>query len=186
MNIAFNFTQRISLLVPEGFVNIPDFPNYMINNKGVVIRIYHNNTKWKEVKSNIDNKGYCVVVLRKNNKSFYIKVHRLVGKLFVPNPNNYNIINHIDEDKTNNICTNLEWCTSQYNNTYKSANNKYVLKRKKVICYDTVDNIITEYKSILDCANRFNVNSGTIMKKINTNSKWHKRYIFKYEQLSFS
>ena len=47
-------------------------------------------------------------------------VHRLVAKAFIPNPNGYSEVNHIDEDKTNNHVMNLEWCTHQYNNTYGS------------------------------------------------------------------
>ena len=45
-------------------------------------------------------------------------VHRLVADTFIPNPNNLLCVNHIDEVKTNNIVSNLEWCTYRYNNRY--------------------------------------------------------------------
>jgi hypothetical protein len=32
-----------------------------------------------------------------------------VAKIFIPNPNNYEIVNHKDEDKFNNCVENLEW-----------------------------------------------------------------------------
>ena len=68
--------------------------------------------------SKYPRKGYLVVKLSSNGNSYQRKVHRLVGQLFVDNPNNLSCINHIDENKSNNIHTNLEWCNHQYNNTY--------------------------------------------------------------------
>lgn len=51
-------------------------------------------------------------------------VHRLVASYFVPNPNNYTIVNHIDEDKLNNKASNLEWCTYSYNMTYNGLSKR--------------------------------------------------------------
>ena len=64
--------------------------------------------------------GYKAVSLYKNDKRYYFRVHRLVGQAFIPNPNNLPVINHLDENKTNNIWTNLEWTTVQENNLYSS------------------------------------------------------------------
>lgn len=58
---------------------------------------------------------YWEVVLCKNKKTKRYSVHRLIAIHFIPNPNNYNQINHIDCDKYNNNLENLEWCNNSQN-----------------------------------------------------------------------
>lgn len=54
-----------------------------------------------------------------NGKNFCLRVHRLVATCFIPNPLGLPEVNHIDNNPTNNIASNLEWCTKQYNLDYK-------------------------------------------------------------------
>lgn len=63
--------------------------------------------------------GYMSVKFCVNGKTIHLYVHRAVAICFIPNPNNYPQVNHIDNDPTNNIVSNLEWCTNQYNSDYK-------------------------------------------------------------------
>ena len=88
------------------------------------------------LKTSISNSGYIVAHLNKDGKSYTKYVHRLVAQAFIPNPNNYPVINHRDENKQNNCVENLEWCTKEYNEGYGSRNKKISDKHKvKVLAY---------------------------------------------------
>ena len=91
---------------------------YQVSNLGRVKSLNYNHTKSEKILKGIpDNDGYLRVVLFKNGRKDY-RVHQLVAKMFIPNPENLQVINHTDENKQNNAAKNLEWCTVAYNNTY--------------------------------------------------------------------
>lgn len=72
----------------------------------------HKGTKLK-VRPNPDGYAQVTVGITGNRKS--IAVHREVAKNFVPNPNNYPEVDHIDRDRMNPSADNLRWVTRQQN-----------------------------------------------------------------------
>ena len=87
---------------------------YLVSNNGDVFSFMSK----KYLKPSINEKGYMRVCLQKRVMKSWKRVNRLVAEAFIPNPDNLPMVNHKDEDKTNNFLENLEWCTAQYNNTY--------------------------------------------------------------------
>lgn len=90
---------------------------YEVSNTGQI-----RNAKGKIKKSQIKkdrHTNYKEISLWKNGTHKRFLVHRLVAMAFIPNPNNYPIINHKDQNGTNNCVDNLEWCNHSYNNRYK-------------------------------------------------------------------
>ena len=77
--------------------------------------------KGRILKLRKNNKGYCIVTLQVHRNFDTRLVSRLVAEAFIPNPNNLPIVNHKDQVPTNNVASNLEWCTIQYNVTYANA-----------------------------------------------------------------
>ena len=51
--------------------------------------------------------GYMYVLLHKDNTPSTFLIHRLVAQAFIDNPNNYDCINHKDENPLNNCVNNL-------------------------------------------------------------------------------
>ena len=64
---------------------------------------------------------YKVVSLWKDGRYFKKGIHRLMAEAFIPNPDNLPVVNHKDEDGTNNLLSNLEWCNKSYNASYGTA-----------------------------------------------------------------
>lgn len=80
--------------------------------------------KGKVLSPGIRPDGYLFVILSCNGKSKTINVHRIVAQAFIPNFDNLPMVNHKDEDKSNNRVDNLEWCNAKYNNTYGTRQDK--------------------------------------------------------------
>ena len=92
-----------------------DIPNwetyYEINENGEV----RNKLTGNYIKGDINNAGYYRVCLYHKSKRQRFFRHRLVAQLFIPNPNNYTEVNHIDGDKSHNFKENLQWCDRVFN-----------------------------------------------------------------------
>lgn len=88
----------------EGIYSIDEYGNIKNNKSNKLIKPY------------LSNKGYKLIDLYKNKKKYKFSVHKLVAINFVPNPNNYPIVLHKDNIKTNTYYKNLIWGTYSENN----------------------------------------------------------------------
>ena len=82
---------------------------YQINKNGEIKNKYN-----KFMKPNT-NKGYLRIGLTKYKQKFYY-IHRLLAIQFIENPNEYKLIDHIDNNPLNNDLENLRWITNSGNN----------------------------------------------------------------------
>lgn len=70
----------------------------------------------RRLNQRIDKFGYRCVYVELPGVSKNQRVHKIIAKTCVPNPNNYNIVQHKDNDKLNNYPSNLVWGTYKSNN----------------------------------------------------------------------
>lgn len=66
----------------------------------------------------MNQQGYYQVRLGGRKGGTTLQIHRIMAESFIDNPNNYNVVNHIDGNKGNCSPSNLEWCTSSENNKH--------------------------------------------------------------------
>ena len=71
--------------------------------------------KGRLLKQHLNTNGYMYVNFRVNGKKINLRVNRIVATAFVPNPLGLPEVDHIDCDRTNNVASNLRWCTHKEN-----------------------------------------------------------------------
>lgn len=168
------------------------YPNYKVSNLGHVMSINYG------IMSNnkINKGGYNIVKLYKDGKRKYHLVHRLVAMAFVdnPNPEKFNIVNHIDENKLNNRWDNLEWCDIAYNVTYGTAIERQhksnleagnydklkQMNKKQVYKYDFNGKLVYIFDSMTNCYKEDGVSGNVILSETPVRNDC----IYSYKELS--
>ena len=116
---------------------IPGYESYSVTENGVIYSHKKSFGKGKgkvvdysykrELKPQTNHKGYLGVVLEQNTPNAkHMLIHRAVALAYIPNPNNCETINHIDENKTNNHYKNLEWMSNADNIEYSQAKSRLI------------------------------------------------------------
>lgn len=135
---------------------------YSITTNGDVISHGGKSNHKKDIvlRPSIDKDGYRRVALKHMKKTEYFRVCRLVALHFIPNPNGYPFVNHIDENKANDTACNLEWVDAYKN--WKHSEHRQVNAEQAVIKLDMNEVIIDTYKSLMDAARATGIGQGNI------------------------
>lgn len=170
----------------EIWKEIPGYSNYLISNKGRIWSKFKN----REVFPNITSEGY----LRKmglradNGKIKHELVHRLVAITFIPNPNpeSYDIINHIDSNRQNNCVENLEW-TNKFGNLdhARKAGRRDNMKTnpgKRVVKMDKDGKVLAEYETLTKAAEDIGRSLSSLCSALRGDSKTCAGYYWKYKE----
>ena len=108
-NLAYEkFIEEWKPLIVDGCCT-----DYFISNKGNIMS--HKYGKQTIIKRQKGPNNSVQVRLRLNDAYKNIKIHRYVAKYYVQNPNNENVVNHINGDRSNPFYLNLEWVSPSEN-----------------------------------------------------------------------
>lgn len=112
-----------------------------ISKSGVVI-----GKRGKPLKPNISNSGYP--------RAGKYMIHILLARTYIPNPNNYRYVEHIDENRMNYDLSNLNWTTQRENplRSVKNGNGRRLLTDEQV---RDIRGLLERGYSTRDIANRY-------------------------------
>jgi len=105
---------------------IDGFPGYSISEEGDVMNVLTGAI----VATHVDSKNYKRVNLWRDGKNHTLRVHQLIGKAFIPNPDNLPCVDHIINGRANrqdNRIENLRWASLALN-----AQNREVCESNKL------------------------------------------------------
>ena len=140
------------------------------------------------LKAAADKDGYDRVILSTPSGHKNRLVHRLVAQAFIPNTEHLPEVNHKDENKRNNVVSNLEWCTDKYNVNYGTG-----LKRradtqrndpdqsKPVIQYTKDGQKVAEYPSIGEAVRQTGMKKDTISRSCRGLQRYCHKYYFRFK-----
>lgn len=143
------------------------------------------NYKGKILQPLLGTNGYLHVTLSKTNtvtKRKKYSIHRLVLAQFSENTNNYDCVNHKDENRLNNHIDNLEWCDHKYNSNYGNCIIKSATSRGIAVDQYTLDGTyVQSYISLRRAAQSISKQAqGSEIRKACT-GKYKKCYGYKWK-----
>lgn len=159
------------------FKKIKNYPEYEINDKGVVRRY------GKIKKQSVTPKGYLRIRLSKNCvlKNFF--VHRLVYETFIGEiPKGY-YVNHIDENKQNNSVENLNLMTPKENDNWGTRNSRIGRVSNKYILQKTFEGeVINKWNSSKKLLAKEGFSYDNILRCCKGLRKQHKGFLWEFEK----
>ena len=186
----------------EIWTPIKGFERFEISNLGKI-----KNTNWHNTGKAVITEGsncnhYKQIEVWKNGIKKNLKIHRLVGEYYLPNPLNLPEINHriegpegkkinkviFNEDMTINYeKTTIEWCDRNYNNNYGTRNKRsaeaqrnHVKKSKSVLQFTLDGEFVKEWPSTNECG-RNGFDQSAVVKCCCGKKPQYKGYLWRYK-----
>ena len=155
---------------------------YQVSDQGRVKSLGHKLRKSERIlKPVVRHDGYQVVGLYTGGKPKTLKVHRLVCQAFHENPENKPQVNHLNEIKTDNRASNLEWATARENSNFGTRTERLGKAQSKPVAQYAQDGeLIKIWPSVRETERQTGFRHGYICQAANGKRKQAYGFIWKY------
>lgn len=121
--------EKVENLPNEIWKDVPNYEGiYQASNLGRIKALIRKTRTWQVHKEIILKHSFIDRYLKASFHKDGVKktrmIHRVIAETFIPNPNNFPCVNHINAIRNDNRVENLEWCTHSMNmkHAYKLGN----------------------------------------------------------------
>ena len=142
----------------EVWRTISNFTDYEISN---IARVRNKKTGLIKVPS-VGKRGYLVLNIKKESKTYLKALHRLFAETWIPNPESKREVNHINGDKCDCSFENLEWATPSENMAHARKTGLHNSDGDKAVWQLKDGKVIAVYKSCSEAARKTGFNRGRI------------------------
>lgn len=157
--------------------------NLILLSNGTIFNMYGD-----QIKGSLNDNKYLWIgvefIYKQKIKKKVIFIHRVIAEAFVENLNKYcyNIVNHLDSNRSNNNASNLEWTDQKGNMKHASEKGNLKRKRYSVLQYDLDGNFIQEFINVTEASIALKCSIKAIEQTANVNNKvlTIKNFIFLY------
>lgn len=158
----------------EIWKDIEQYPGYQVSNQGQ-IRSFKQSKEGHILKPKI-SAGYAGVDFRKDGKTYYGLVHRIVLSTFSPTEGWETLtVNHIDGNCLNNNLENLEWMTQPENTKYSRETLRTGNATQKVHIIKLNGEELF-YDTVTAAAKGLGVAKGTVSRWVNKQRSYEGKY----------
>lgn len=166
--------------------------HYRISDNGDIFSLESN----KVLKTMSNKNGYTYIHLTKGGKKKSFTIHRLVALHFCEGYGEDLVVDHIDQNRDNNHCSNLRWISRKENSNNISADTRAKVsevskrnarkvsqmtgRKKRPVISISPDGVEKYHGSIMEASRYTGVGNSSIWKALNKGSVLASGYKFKH------
>ena len=151
--------------------------NYLVDKKG---KIY--NREGKPMKYHRSWNGYDRVRLQRGTPRAMYLVHRVVAETYLSKPDEFNVVNHKNNNRSDNKVSNLEWVNNSMNQKQRFRSGHEPTKQAPISQFDMLNNWIRDFKTMKEAQEFTGIQYTNISKVCRGLRKSAGGYIWKYKK----